>query len=184
MIHYTLLPEPEIRKLRWEYRIRFVVILILFISGAIIVGMLSLIPSYVLSGNQGVLAEKSVDELQKSRQARGIDQVEKELSKSALFVKQVKSDQAKVIFSELVQEVARQRSPQILLSSFEMSSVMNEGTTTVSIIIQGKALTREALLEFKKTLEADKKFVSVELPISDLAKSKDILFALRLTSLF
>jgi hypothetical protein len=51
----------------------------------------------------------------------------------------------------------------------------------VTVVLQGKALTREGLIAFKKNLEQDKRFSGVELPISDLAKSKDIPFALRLS---
>lgn len=181
MIHYTLLPEPEIRTLRREYRVRVFVTLLLFVSCAIFIGSLSLLPSYFLSDDQGTKALKSAEELQKGREERGIDQVEKELSRNQVILKQLSLEKSKVVFSDLIQTVGKYRSPQILISAFELSSLQAKGTTTVTVVLQGKALTREGLIAFKKNLEQDKRFSGVELPISDLAKSKDIPFALKLS---
>lgn len=180
MIHYTLLPEEEIRKLRKEYRIRFIIILFFFISCAIIIGILSLFPSYILSRNQGSQAEKSREELQKSREERGIAQVEKELDQSKKIINEIDAELPKAVFSDLVTSIASHRTSSILISDFELKSTQAKGTTTVEIVIQGKALTRDALLSFKKSLDQDKRFSSAELPISDLARSKDIPFAIRL----
>lgn len=180
MIHYTLLPEPEIRKLRREYRVRVFIILLLFVSCAILIGSLSLLPSYFLSDDQGAKAAKSAEELQKGREERGIDQVEKELARNQVILKQLGLEKSKIVFSDLIQTVGKYRSPQILISAFELSSLQTKGTTTLTVVLQGKALTRDSLIEFKKNLEQDKRFSGVELPISDLAKSKDIPFALKL----
>jgi hypothetical protein len=58
------------------------------------------------------------------------------------------------------------------------------GTSTVEVVIRGTADTRDALVLFKRRLEQDPLISSVELPVSDLAKSKDITFALKLKTTF
>ncbi|MEK7095369.1 MAG: hypothetical protein AAB917_01800 [Patescibacteria group bacterium] len=180
MIHYTLLPDDEIKKLRWEYRIRLSIILLFFVSCAMVIGTFSLIPSYILSDTQGIQAVKNAEELQKSRQARGIDQVEKELAQNQMLTRELNLENKEIMFSDIIQSISKHRSGQVTLSAFELSGFQTKSTTTISAVIQGKALTREALIAFKDSLENDSKFAGIELPISDLAKSKNINFAMRL----
>ncbi len=179
MIHYTLLPHEEIKSLRREYRTRLFVIASFFISCAVVFGIISLIPSYIFSHGQESGVQERLEKLQKSRKASGTDQIEKDIAQSRAIAEKIMVDKNKIIYSESIQKILSHRSPQILLSSFEISHAL--GTTTpYEAIIQGKALTREALLEFKKGLESDTSFSEVDLPLSDLAKSKNISFALRL----
>ena len=49
------------------------------------------------------------------------------------------------------------------------------------MVVQGIAPTREALVSYKNRLEGLTIGNKVELPISELAKSKDIRFSLRFT---
>jgi hypothetical protein len=179
MIRYTLLPEPEIKSLRREYHARLFVIFLFFLSCAIIAGIISLAPSFFLSQNQENQALIQTQELQKSRQAGGFDKIEKDLAQSQLLVQKIKTNSGGSLYYDVIQSILTHRTAGITLTSFDFAGSSSSATST-DVIIQGKALTRDDLIAFKKDLEQDKHFKQVELPISDLAKSKDISFAFRM----
>lgn len=180
MIHYTLLPDEEIKTLEREYRTRFLIIALFFISCGVVLGLISLIPSFFLSYVQKNEVSQRAEQIRQSRKASGIDEIEKELVRSQAIAEQITTDEDGIAYSNSIQKIISHRSQQILLSSFEISHVL--GTTTpYEAVMQGKALTREALLQFKKELESDTSFSKVDLPLSDLAKSKNINFTLKFT---
>lgn len=180
MIHYTLLPDEEIKSLRHEYRVRFFIILAFFVSCGILLGILSLLPSSLLSYAQEVQVNERTAALQQSRKASGAEQIEKDLAQSQATAQKILADTNKISYFDSIQKIALHRTPQVLISSFEITH--EEGTSSPYLaVIQGKAGTRDALIAFKTALEEDASFASVDLPLSDLAKSKDIAFAVKLT---
>ena len=180
MIHYTLLPEDEMKRLRREYRMRFFIVLLFFISCALFIGIVSLLPSYILSTNKENRALAQAQEVQKKREASGADQVEKDLVKAQTIARKILAENTSFYYSDIIQHILSHRSNKITVTSFEASR--DTGTSTpVRVIIQGKAVSREGLTTFKSVLERDSFFTQVELPVSDLAKSKDISFSMRLT---
>ena len=80
MIHYTLLPEKEIKTLKREYRIRLAIFLLFFMSCAVFVGTGSLVPAYVFSYSQEKETVSRLESFQKDRKDRGINEVSKSLN--------------------------------------------------------------------------------------------------------
>ncbi len=180
MIHYTLLPENEVKILRKEYRLRLTIIFLFVLSLAVVVGILALLPSYIHSRSQLLIASEQTKVLEKGRQERGADQIEKELVQAQALVDKIKEHEDGMFFSNNIKDIFNLRTSGISIYSFDISR--NESTTTpITVVIGGRASTRESLVSFKESLESDKRFSKVELPISDLAKSKNISFAFRLT---
>ena len=181
MIHYTLLPEKEMKSLKREYRTRVFIVLCFFVSCGIIIGIIYLFPAFILSYSQGKDSLEKIDTIQKSRELRGIDTISEELSDNYQMIKKLKTDNGMTKVSEIVFEISKLRPSQISLTSFQINKTKETATSSISVIIQGKAAARESLITFKKNLENDKRIIKVELPVSDLAKSKNISFSVRLT---
>lgn len=179
MIHYTLLPEKEMRALRREYRIRVFVVLFFFISCGIVVGIGSLMPSYLSSYTSEKEAIEKVASIKQDRKVSGMDNLSKELNQSYELVKKLKTDEDSLIFSDIIKKIIGHRKSSISINSIQLSRI-DDVLSSSEIILQGKSTTRDALLDFKKSLEADASISKIELPISDLAKSKDINFAIRI----
>lgn len=177
MIHYTLLPEKEIKTLKKEYRTRLFVTIVFFVSCAIFIGIVSLLPSYIYSYTQQKAALEDLQALQDSRKERGTDTVMKELADAHLLTRRLENHKNGAEFSQAIAEIILRKTPQISLNSFLISTA----SSTLDVTMQGKALTRESLINFKKSLEQNPFISKIDLPISDLAKSKDISFALNLT---
>lgn len=181
MINYTLLPEKEIKSLKREYLTRIFVALFFFVSCGIVVGILSLVPAYILSYTQEKRALEDVNVMEKGRQDRGADTILAALASTTDITNRLKSHEDKIIFGDILARVLLHKPAQVSISSFQISKIPVEGSlsTSVDIMLQGKALTRDSLVAFKKQLEGDVMVSKVELPLSDLAKSKNILFSVR-----
>lgn len=67
----------------------------------------------------------------------------------------------------------------IKVKSYEIAYT---ASSTVDMRVGGIASTRDTLVSFKKNIEANQGVARVELPVSDLAKSKDLTFVLRIIS--
>src|SRR5690349_2547318 len=170
MIHYTLLPEKEMRALKREYKTRVFVMFLLFISIGVIIGIAALFPAYVSSYLQGRDSLIKVETLEKNRAARDIKNISKELADSYKIINTLKTNEFTSGFSETITEIAKLRPAQVTLNSLILSRTQSTTTSSIQATVQGKALTRESLLEFKKRLEADERVAKVDLPVSDLAK--------------
>ncbi len=181
MIHYTLLPEREIRILKREYQARLFIFVLFFMSCAILVGVVSLIPAYVTSYSQEKYALAQLAALQKSREEKGNSAIVKELQQSNQLVLKLKEHKDSIIFSSIITHIINYKVLGLTINSFEITSVGPEASSTAQVVLQGKASTRESLIKFKNTLEADPLISKVELPVSDLAKSKDISYSLRIS---
>ncbi len=124
---------------------------------------------------------RKFDTVQKSRESRGIDLALKELKQSNDIVKKLKADDSNLQFSVIIQKVLENKLPDITFSAIQISKSNDKSaSSSMEVIVQGKSQSRESLLAFKKNLEANPAILKVDLPISDLAKSKNIAFAFRL----
>lgn len=182
MIHHTLLPKEEMKMLRREYRIRLSVIALFFISIAVVIGILCLIPTYFYIQVQAKEASAHRVALEENRKASGADQIEKDLIRSQSIAERILVEGGTALYSSTILQVISHRSKDILLSSFTFSPTTTGTSTPIEVRVQGKAATREALLNFKKGLENDTSFSVVDLPLSDLAKSRDIGFTVKILS--
>ncbi len=179
MIHYTLLPETEIKSLKREYKTRIFIVLLFFISCGITVGIISLFPSFILSYTQEKNSLQKIESFQKNRVDNGSAEFSRELSESSIILQKLKADQDHVVFSDMLKRIIQYKNKSVALYSFQILRT-STASSSLEMVLQGKALTRESLLEFKRAIEQDASVLRVELPLSDLAKSKDISFGLRI----
>ena len=184
MIHYTLLPEKEAGALRLEYKIRILIVLLFFVSSAVIVGIISLIPGYVISSIKENELTSKLEELKKSKEARGIDATIVELKQGSDILRQIQQDVKESSFENAIQNTVSAKLPKAIFTSIQISSVTETNSTSTNdssyeVLIQGKSATRESLLEFKRNIEKNPIFSKVEFPIPDLTKTKDVAFAIK-----
>ena len=107
MIHYTLLPEKEIKTLKREYRIRLAIFLLFFMSCAVFVGTGSLVPAYVFSYSQEKETVSRLESFQKDRKDRGINEVSKSLNDINEVTKRIKDYKNSVEYSKIISPFLR-----------------------------------------------------------------------------
>lgn len=178
MIHYTLLPEKETKFLKKEYKIRLFIISAFFICCGVMIGVISLLPAFILSKYQEKEALDHIQSIKNEGQQKEITTILVELSDSSKIIKKIKEDQSSIVFSNFISEIILHKNGQISINSIKMS-IPNNASSSIEVILQGKASSRESLVTFKKDLENDARIINTELPISDLAKSKNISFAIK-----
>jgi dipeptide/tripeptide permease len=81
-------------------------------------------------------------------------------------------------FSEIVQLLESLQGTDIVLDSFEFSHTAN---ALAPVIVTGEAATRQSLADFRDALLSQKNISEVVLPISNLAKDKEIKFSISIT---
>jgi hypothetical protein len=172
---YKLLPEKYIAGLKREYHFRLVTACFFFIGIAILVGGVALAPSYILSKAQGKQAITEMNELKKNSATSGADKAEQEALAVKSFIDALKGHEDPLALSELIEAIVAYRGRTITIASLD---AMKDSPNTAVVHISGLSPTRDSLITFKKNLESDPRFTKVDLPVSDLAKSKNIRFTI------
>ena len=180
MIHYTLLPEKEIKALKREYRMRLVIFFLFFMSVAVLAGIFSLTPGFVLSYTQEKEALSHLKNVEKNRKDNGLDSIVKELNETNTIIKKLEDHSGDLVYSRIIFQIIGHKTSGLTIKSFDISKSPN-ATSTADVVIQGKATTRDSLISFKNKLEADPLISNLQLPVSDLAKSKDISYSIKIS---
>jgi len=77
----------------------------------------------------------------------------------------------------IIKDVLSYKSQSISFTDFMYEFT---GSSSATISLRGRAMTRESLVSFVRNLEASNLFKEVDLPVSNLAKDKDIDFTVNL----
>lgn len=178
MIHYTLLPEKELRTLKIEYRTRLTIFVIFFLSCSVFVGICALLPSYIYSYSQEKELLDKLTSLQADREKNGSKLAINELTEDSMTIKRLKDHGTNIVYTDMVSQIIGHKPSGLTLSYIDIKSDSINATTS-NIILQGTAGSREQLIKFRDNLEFDQDISKVELPISDLAKNKNIPYAIR-----
>lgn len=170
------MPNQDQRALKRSYRTRVFAVTYIMLACAVLAATIALVPSYAK-----VAAERDAQtaELASISQAvaPGSDALRTELDSDMRRLRTLATSDP-VRPSLLIAETISARGPvRINALSIEAMS-----STTATLVVQGIAPTRDTLVAFKNRLENMIPGNKVELPISELTKSKDISFSLRFTT--
>jgi len=172
----NLIPPEGQKSVRKEYTLR-VLATMSFLFGFIVV-LLSVahIPTYVLVGAQ--INDLDAITAQDIERDEAIRIVEDEVKLTRSIIAQFKRNQGITNPTNIFYEINSRSSDEILFKAFILQSG-NKNTRTVQV--QGVATTREALAQFKTSLESSSLFSQAEIPISDLARDTELPFTITIT---
>ena len=172
----NLIPTAAKRGIAFEYWIRVLSVCLFIASGLLVSTTLLLLPTYVLITYQINVYAKDIT-------AATAEVNEYNLSSGALIQASQRAaliaslrDEQK--FTTLLQQLERLENNNVFIDSFAFSRA--DGALE-PIIISGKALTRQALADFRESLLKEETIEKVFLPISNLAQDKDIAFTITVT---
>ena len=175
-MHHTLLPLYERKALRREYHVRTLIVLCFMVSAALLLGVAALLPTFLRAATEERNNQNMAASLTKARDQSGLSAIEHSVAESQGILESLKNGIGQSRLSAIVEEIIQIRGP-IKLASF---SVSQSASSSATVTIQGIAPTRNELLKFKDRLTAITSDKKVELPISELAQSVNIQFALRI----
>ena len=159
-----------------EYRVRLFVVLCFLFSGVGVIGMISLLPSWSRAVGERRVAEVLAESVKKERED-DLNKLQKEMARSEELLGSLKDVPDQYNMSNVINGILGLRG-NVKIHSISASRV---STTTISFVVGGIAPTRESLLAMKSRFEAAAPGNAVDLPISQLSKSSNIPFSMRLT---
>ena len=174
----NLLSQKDKKILRNEYKLRVVIVLLMFLFFTILAGGVELIPSYFVSESKERAIKKHSDIIKES-----VAKKEQEVSRTVLF--ETKEKLKLLSFNE--EDISMRTIFEVIIdnkpSEVRINAIFYDKKQT-EILITGEADAREPLLGFKKLLEREILFTDVLLPISNLASDRDIKFSIKVTGNF
>jgi hypothetical protein len=176
-MYYTFLPSAEQKNIKREYRIRAAIVLLFFLSVALVVGVGSLFPAYIHASQEEASRLRDVAALKNADQTKALESTENSLTKSSALMSALASSTVPAPFSAAIAAIAAIRGP-IVVTSFSFGQ---QSASSLVVIVEGNAGTRASLLSFKSRLLDLAPGVSVDLPISELARDNDIQFSMQVT---
>jgi hypothetical protein len=174
---YKLLTEEKKAMLARVYAHRRTAVILIALDVVMVIGMVGLLPSYVLSDAR----RQEVAERTKIMEGLSSSEDEQELQawldSLNAKLKALSPTEDTDRPSELIEKILGERSDGIRLTSFVWSKEGGEALVSVS----GIGRDRQSLIAFESRLNASGHFGRVTLPISNLAKDKDINFQVKLS---
>jgi Tfp pilus assembly protein PilN len=173
----NLLPEKNKRENHLEYRLRLVILYLVWIFVSIFIFLVFLIPCYIISlSREAEFAQKS-EKVSGSVAAKGAADSKAKLNKSQNEVVTIEALDGQSVVRGIIDTILSYKTAGIQLIGFTIGRLQN-GQRQVSIT--GNSKDRESLVTFSKQLSMEKLFTSVNLPVSNLSKDSNIGFSITL----
>ena len=178
----NLLPPEEKNRIQKEYKRRVLAVYLFFAGGALTIGLILLLPSYLLANVVERDAKAEVAALQNSSESSEREEINSKLLLTKERLRAITAEEDRMDLYTTIDRIAEQSPGSIELTSF--SYTKGQGEDPSVLLLGGLADTREGLLSFTKTLEDDELFDEVILPVSSLAQDKDIEFSIEIRGIF
>lgn len=169
----NLIPPSAKKSITREYWLRVISVWFVGMTVALLAGIVIMVPAYVLIGLQVSASENSSREA--SQKIAGYESVSKDLDYANQQARAIIDNFRFLPMSDYVHMVRAHENAEVVVSEVRVNRA-KEGFGPVSVV--GEASNRQALATFRDRLLAEPEVESVDLPISNLAKDKDIQFTL------
>lgn len=172
----NLIPPTAKKKILVEYWVRVISVWLILWALALFTAASILLPAYVLIGLQ-VKAQQESAELA-SQKVADYDTVSKVLVKASQQAKMIVDEARLPRFSAYALLFERLQGEEIEIMTVRIGRD-DKGLTPA--VVGGVASDRQALASFRDRLLAEESVTKVDLPISNLARDKDIPFTITVT---
>src|SRR3990167_9368714 len=174
---FKLLTEEERQKVAHEYAMRRAIVILLTLILVLVVGIIGLLPSYVLSNareNEALERMRIMCSVGEREDDATLQVWLKETNrKLQVLSPALDTDRP----SDFIEKILDQRITGIAVTDFSWARAKDK----VILSINGVATSRQSLITFENRINSSKYFSEVALPISNLAKDKDIDFQIKLS---
>lgn len=169
----NLIPPAAKKRLQFEYWTRVLAVWLLTWAVSLVIGASLLLPTYVLIGSQvDVFAESAALASEKVNSFENVSKTLVQSSQQASFILN-ESDLPEI--SAYVDLLKSLEGSDIIINKITVS---RSGVDLRPIQVSGEANSRQALASFRDRLVAEEVVKEVDLPISNLAQDREILFSI------
>ncbi|NDF13373.1 MAG: hypothetical protein EB060_11245 [Proteobacteria bacterium] len=181
---FNLLPRTNQKEVLFEYRLRVASACLTAFAVLVFLAGVSLIPSYVSSINQAKLFQTQYDSVHAVAGQKVDTTLVKLLSATKGKLDLSGSYLSVSTASSMVSRVISHQSDGIRLTAFRFGAdEVVGGVHQRKITVTGQAVDRLSLLHFYQSLQAEKKFQAVVLPVPDFQSAANIDFNISFISL-
>ncbi|OHA89766.1 MAG: hypothetical protein A3C70_00710 [Candidatus Zambryskibacteria bacterium RIFCSPHIGHO2_02_FULL_43_14] len=172
---FKLLTDEEKQKVAHEYVLRRVIVILFALILVLIIGIVGLLPSYILSD----IRENEMTE--RTRIVEGVGQKGGEVELQAWLEKINRELQilSPVLDTDrpsiFIEKIIDQKVSGTHITGFSWVRVKDE----ITLSINGVALDRQTLIAFENGIKSSGYFSEVTLPVSNLAKDRNIDFQIK-----
>lgn len=175
----NVLPQQEKKGVKREYNLRLATVCLCIITFLSVLAAVLLLPPYVLSSSKENAVEAQLSFMNSTAPTVSLADlnvfIEKINTTLSLFENQTKT---RALYEDVLLPVLQSRPESITISQLLFSE---RGANDLSVLeLHGKARDRASLQSFKTILERTGKFKSVDVPISNFVKPKNIDFIVTL----
>lgn len=175
----NLLTPQEKRLVRTEYRVRVMVVALIFLFFTIFFAVTELLPSYFYSSVSKVIAENEF-EISKVDALADTDVVNS-FGEVGAVLRFVSTQETQGIqSSNLIKEVLESKPEGVVVEKFSFE----ESAEGRVLVVAGEAESRSDLIQFSNNLGAGSSFSSVDVPAGNLAQTRNISFDITLAGNF
>jgi len=175
---FNLLPENLKSFIRSEYKMRRLVLALFFVILIELSLLIFLFPTWLESGARERAVVKQSDLASESLKNSDINPATSVIKDTNIKLSVLNTALNYPELTPLVDKILDQKTSSISVTQITYNTV---STSTASITLSGVSKTRESLVAFVKKLQDTNSFKKVDLPISNLAKDKNIEFSLNLS---
>ncbi|MFA6338604.1 MAG: PilN domain-containing protein [Candidatus Paceibacterota bacterium] len=170
-----LLPNSQKVILNKEYTLRFIVVVFMFMFATFLIATFLLIPSYrLLTTTEDVILE-SKNMILRSSSEKSNKNISLAISETKGLLTLLTSESENIKSTEVFEKILSSRPTGIRINTISFEE--QKGGSSL-VLINGISDNRSDLINFSQTLRKESGFSSVDLPISNLAKDKDIVFSI------
>ena len=179
----NLLPLRQKKELKREYHLRFAAVLLTLFIISCVASITLLLPAYISVSSKKKIIEKEIAEVRQSIELQKGETILALLEEVKSTVKILLPQSVKATTTaELFSSISAERPAGLTIHGFSYQHTKEKDTANLTLV--GKAQTREDLITFVKELRTDARFSLVDLPISDLVKSKNLSFTITISGVF
>jgi hypothetical protein len=172
----NLVPGVVRKAIVKEYWIRVISVFLFLTVLASLLSVLFALPVYVLIKAQVDAYGASATEA--AARVAEFDISTGALTKANSQAEKIVSQKSDVDFTEVMNQIEELANTGISLKSYQFARKEGE---MVPVLLAGRASSRQSLADFHFTLKSNEMVEKVDLPISNLAKEKDIDFTMTIT---
>ena len=181
----NLIPKEEKRKIAKVFYYRLAVVYLLTLSFSVLIGTVAIVPSYFLTKIKKDSIDKKL-EIQKAEPAPLLEEKTRAIIKDLnlkLSLFENKKNNEFIVSQKIINAIILKKISGIKITDISYEDNYQNNSIPLQnkkVSIRGIAPSREVLLLFRKALEDDVTFKSVNLPISNFIKGSNIQFYLNL----
>jgi len=171
----NFLQQKNKKQIIFEYLLRVIIFLFIFIFVSSLVLTSLFMPSFFLAKYKINAISSQLESIKQENISKGEDPISFIKNVNRLSLALSDNSNSALIYSDIISKIVSLKNKDIKISSISISN--NNDTNSKTILINGSASTRDGLTLYERDIKTDGFFSSVVFPVLYFIKSSDSVFS-------